>query len=67
MPEWQSTDSREDNPGCGRDARGSSEAPPEARSATSRKSSLMFDLAAIAIALACFAFLFLVLYVLERV
>lgn len=29
--------------------------------------SLMFDLAAIAIALGCFAFVFLLLYVLERV
>jgi hypothetical protein len=28
---------------------------------------LMFDLAAIAIAVACFAFIFLLLYVLERV
>ena len=29
--------------------------------------SLMFDLAAIAIALSCFAFIFLLLYVLQRV
>ena len=32
-----------------------------------RRRSLMFDLAAIAIALACFAFVFLLLYVLDRV
>jgi len=39
----------------------------EARSDAWQESALMFDLAAIAIALGCFAFLFLLLYVLERV
>jgi hypothetical protein len=34
---------------------------------TPQESALMFDLAAIAIAVACFAFIFVLLYVLERV
>jgi len=36
-------------------------------SALGRRAPLMFDLAAIAIGLVCFAFVYVVLYVLERV
>jgi hypothetical protein len=64
--EWQSAAGRK-APVGGREARSSFHAPPEAPPATSQESALMFDVAAIAIALGCFAFIFLLLYVLERV
>jgi hypothetical protein len=41
--------------------------PPEARYGASKESPLMFELAAIGIGVGCFAFIFLMLYVLERV
>jgi hypothetical protein len=50
----------------GQDGR-SSLAPPEVGSGTSQESALMFDLAALAIAIGCFLVIFLLLYVLERV
>lgn len=50
-----------------RGSRGESRGSPAAFVLKSGRENPMFDIAAVAIALACFGFLFALLYVLERV
>jgi len=50
-----------------RGSRGVAPAPPPHRRLEHGREKPMFDIAATAIAVACFAFLFALLYVLERV